>query len=342
MKYRYLGKSGLAVATVCLGTATFGQSGWGCDEEAAHGILDAYTEAGGNFIDTADKYGDEPGTAERIIGKWLAGRNRDELVIASKCFFETSSDINARGLSRKHIIQSCEASLKRLGTDYLDLYQMHRPDPQTPLEETLDALDTLVQQGKVRYIGCGDYPAWKLTKACSIAERTNRTRFISSQYLYNLLKRDIEAEVLPACADSGIGVLCWSPLSGGMLTGKYTDAQMPPENTRMSERTDVTTNRYKQWHEKSQRIVQMLEKIAERFQAKPAVVALAWLLHDERISAVIVGAKRPAQIHDNCIAGAWALPDEEYSLLDELSQIKHPYPHDIYSGVANDWFATIR
>ncbi len=342
MKYRYLGKSGLAVATVGLGTATFGQSGWGCDEHAAIDILNTYAEQGGNFIDTADKYGDEPGVAEQIIGRWLVDRRRDDFVIASKCFFETSPDINARGLSRKHILQSCEESLKRLGTDYLDLFQIHRPDPQTPMEETLAALDTLVQQGKVRYIGCGDYPAWKVAKAYGLAECSGWKSFISGQYLYNLLKRDIEAEILPACADSGMGVLCWSPLSGGMLTGKYKDADHPPAQTRMSERADVTAGRYQQWHLNSAGIVQCLVQIAELHEIQPAVVALAWLLNDLRVSAVIVGARNHVQLKDTSIAGSWVLPAEQWAKLEELSRIKHPYPHDTYSIVEHEWFDRIR
>lgn len=342
MKYRYLGKSGLAVTTIGLGTATFGQSGWGCDEKTAMDILNTYADHGGNFIDTADTYGDEPGIAEQIIGRWLAGKHRDDFVIASKCFFESSPDINARGLSRKHIMQACDGSLKRLGTDYLDLFQIHRPDPQTPMEETLAALDTLVQQGKVRYIGCGDYPAWLLAKACGIAERSGLTKFISGQYLYNLLKRDIEAEILPACVDSGMGVLCWSPLSGGMLTGKYKDADNPPEQTRLSGRTDVTADRYKQWYEKSAGIVQCLVQIAEHHDVKPAVVALAWLLNDVRVSAVIVGARHSLQLKDTGFAGSWILPAEQWKMLEEASRIKHPYPFDTYSAVERDWFARIR
>ncbi len=222
MKYRYLGNSGLAVSTVCLGTATFGQKEWGCSEETAINILNAYSEQGGNFIDTADQYADT--MSEQIIGKWLKTKNRDDFVIASKCFFPISDNINRRGLSRKNIIQACDASLKRLGTDYIDLYQLHNQDPQTPLEETVSALEYLVQQGKIRYLGLSNYPSWKVTKLNSIAKEKNFSKFISGQYLYNLLKRDIEKEILPACIDSEIGVMCWSPLSGGMLTGKYTNS----------------------------------------------------------------------------------------------------------------------
>lgn len=345
MKYRYLGKSGLAVATVGLGTATFGQSGWGCDEHTAMAILDTYAGQGGNFIDTADKYGDRPGIAEGIIGRWLAGKRRDDFVVASKCFFETSPDINARGLSRKHIIRACEASLERLGTDYLDLFQMHVPDPFTPLDETLSTLDQLVRQGKVRYAGCSNFPAWQVVKAHGVAERAGLTRFISGQYLYNLLKRDVEAEVLPACADSGMGLLCWSPLSGGMLTGKYTDATHPPQQTRIAERPEVSADRYAQWVKNSHGVVQCLATVAERNRVTPAVVALAWLLRDVRVAAVLVGTRRPDQIEELCQAGEWSVPDEDWADLNSASRVKHPYPHDIYDyldpATASNWFNRI-
>lgn len=346
MKYRYLGKSGLAIAAVGLGTATFGQSGWGCDETVAVDILNTYAEEGGNFIDTADKYGDEPGVAEGILGRWLTNQHRDDFVIASKCFFETSSDINARGLSRKHIIQACEDSLKRLGTDFLDLYQLHVPDPFAPLEETLAALDQLVQQGKVRYIGCSNYPAWQVVKANAFAEYRGMSRLISGQYLYNLLKRDVEPEILPACADSGVGVLCWSPLSGGMLTGKYLNSDVPPPQTRMAERSEEGVDRYKQWVLNSAEVVQCLVAIAERNDVTPAVVALAWLLHDMRVSSVLVGVKRSMQIQDLSRAGDWKITQEDWDSLNDLARVRHPYPHEIYSyldsKIAINWFSKIR
>lgn len=341
MKYRYIGRSGLAVSKVCLGTLTFGQSNFGCNEETASVILNSYVEQGGNFINTADKYGDFPGVTEQIIGRWLVGRARDELVIASKCFFETGPDINARGLSRKHIISACEASLKRLGTDYIDLYQIHRPDPQTPLEETLSALDMLVKQGKVRYIGCSDLPAWQVTKATYLAERAGMTCFISGEYLYNLLKRDIEAEILPACSDSGIGVLCWSPLSGGLLTGKYKGADLPPSDSRMARRVGVTTEKYRQWQEHSAAIVNEIIRIADRHHVTPTTVTLAWLLHDLRVASVIVGARYPAQILDACAASEWELPTEDWSALEALSHIKHSYPHESWVEVTENWFSRI-
>jgi len=339
MKYRYLGNSGLAVSRVCLGTATFGQGGWGCDADTSTGILNAYTEQGGNFVDTADKYA---GTlSEQIIGKWLGGQNRDDLVIATKCFFKTSDNINSRGLSRKHIISACEASLKRLQTDYIDLYQVHESDPQTPMEETMAALDMLVQQGKVRYIGLSNYPAWKVMKSSFISRSGGISPFISGQYLYNLLKRDIEAEVLPACKESGMSVICWCPLSGGMLTGKYKDAAQPPEGTRLSEWSEIAQERYAQWVEKSAAVVEKVVEVAGCHNVTPAVVSLAWLLKNKQVAAVSVGAKRTEQIVENCKAGEWEMSDDDWQSLDKLSQMSLGNPYDICQTIARGWFDQI-
>lgn len=336
MKYRYLGNSGLAVSRVCLGTLTFGEQEWGSDADTSMEILNAYVEQGGNFIDTADKYA---GTqSEQIVGKWLAGQNRDDLVIATKCFFQTSENINSRGLSRKHIISACEASLKRLGTDYIDLYQTHAPDPQTPIEETMAALDTLVQQGKVRYIGCSNWPAWKVMKSLFISRRANSAPFISGQYLYNLLKRDIEAEVMPACKESGVGVICWSPLSGGMLTGKYKNANQPPEGSRLAERVGLTQDRYKQWCDASVAVVAEVVRIADEHGVSPVTIALAWVLKNEDISSVIVGAKKPEQIVENCKAGSWILPDHNYEQLNAVSKPKGIYPSSWIHTAVESWF----
>lgn len=340
MNYRYLGRSGLAVSRICLGTATFGQRGWGCDEDASVQILNAFKNQGGNFIDTADKYADT--ISEQIIGRWLTTQKRDEWVVATKCFFKTSEDINSRGLSRKHIVSACEASLKRLQTDYIDLYQVHESDPQTPMEETMGALDDLVRQGKVRYIGCSNYPGWKVMKTAFIAQQQGLSRFISGQYLYNLLKRDIEAEVVPACEDSGVGVLCWSPLSGGMLTGKYQDPDSPPEDSRLFDRPELSKDRYRQWYENSGAIVKRVKEIAERSGVTSSTVALAWLLQKPNVASVVVGARRLEQILENCIAGNWLMSDEDIASLDEVSMVGHGYPTDQIRNVVQDWFDRIQ
>ena len=230
MKYRYLGNSGLLVSRLCLGTMTFGMKDWGCDRETAVAITHKFLDAGGNFIDTADMY--SQGVSEEMLGEAIGGLDRDDLVLATKCWFRMRPSPNAKGLSRKHILEAVEASLRRLGTDYLDLYQVHGPDPFTPMEETMRTLDDLVRGGKVRYIGCSNYYGWQIAKAQGIADRRQLTRFVSGQHMYNLLRRDIEREVLPACADAGMGMLCWSPLGGGMLTGKYRRQPDPPHPKR--------------------------------------------------------------------------------------------------------------
>ncbi len=339
MKYRYLGNSGLAVSAVCLGTMTFGQNEWGTNDQASIDILNAFIESGGNFIDTADKYTDT--ISEKIIGKWLCTQNRDNLVIATKCFFKTGESINSRGLSRKHIISACEASLKRLQTDYIDLYQIHNLDPQTPLEETMAALDFLVQHGKVRYIGCSNQPAWKIVKADSVSQLGGYEHFISGQYLYNLLKRDVEIEVLPACKEIGMKLICWSPLSGGMLTGKYVDSSKPPQNTRLALRSDLAEARYKGWYDKSLVLINKIREIANKYEITPATVSLAWLLKNEQVASVIVGAKKVEQISDNCKAGEWEIPIEEWNTLNELSKINYGYPRDWFETNSQGWFDDI-
>ncbi len=340
MKYRYLGNSGLAVSTVCLGTMTFGQKEWGCDEKTSHDILDAFVAEGGNFIDTANQYNN--GITEQIIGNWLINKDRENLVIASKCGFPTDdNNINSRGLSRKNIIQSCEDSLKRLKTDYIDLYQVYGLDPQTPLEETMSALDYLIQQGKIRYAGCSNLPAWKIMKASNISEQKNYEKFISGQYLYNLLKRDIEKEILPACRDLGVGVMCWSPLSGGMLTGKYTDPKNPPEDTRIGLRAELSENRYKVWYENSVKVIAKLKEIAKKNEQTISTVALSWVLKNENVSSVVVGARKVEQIIGNCKAGSWIISDEEYSQLNELSQALKTHPTVWCEENSQNWFQNI-
>jgi aryl-alcohol dehydrogenase-like predicted oxidoreductase len=339
MKYRYLGNSGLTVSTVCLGTMTFGQKQWGCDEKVSKEILNTYKEQGGNFIDTADIYSET--VSEQIIGDWLSSQKRDQMVIATKCFFKTGEDINSRGLSRKHIISACEASLKRLKTDYIDLYQIHGPDPQTPLEETMATLDFLVQQGKVRYIGCSNHPAWKITKASYISQLKGYQSFISGQYLYNLLKRDVEIEVLPAIKDAGMKLICWSPLSGGMLTGKYTKSDKPPKDTRFALRNDVTEKKYQSWIDKSLTTLNIVREIANHYNITPSIVSLAWLLKNELVASVTVGANEAEQIIENCKASEWKIPDKDWNSLNEISQISLGYPREWLETNSRGWFDDI-
>ena len=230
MKFRYLGDSGLLVSRVCLGTMTFGMEGWGCDRATAVAITNKFIEAGGNFIDTADMY--SQGVSEEMVGEAIQGHSRDDLVLATKCWFRMRPSPNAKGLSRKHILSAVDDSLRRLRTDYIDLYQMHGPDPFTPLEESMRAADDLVRSGKVRYLGCSNFFGWQMVKANAVADRLGFTRLISGQHMYNLLRRDIEREILGACADQGMGMLCWSPLAG--CSPASTTKKLAPTNSRAS------------------------------------------------------------------------------------------------------------
>ncbi len=254
MKYRQIGKSELAVSTVALGTMTFGEKQWGTDTDQSVRILDQFVEAGGNLIDTADKYNN--GRSEEIIGRWLSYQNRNQLIVATKCFFPTQDNNYGHGLSSKHILKGCEASLRRLNTDYIDLYQLHAPDPQTPIEETLNALNNLLEQGKIRSAGFCNFPSWTLVDAFHAANNSSTPPLITGQYLYNLLQRDIEHEIVPACERCNTGILCWSPLSGGMLTGKYTNPDEPVEGSRLAIRSDLSDTRYKLWYKKSSPVVE--------------------------------------------------------------------------------------
>jgi 1-deoxyxylulose-5-phosphate synthase len=324
MKYRYLGNSGLLVSRICLGTMTFGNEEWGCDQAESTRITRAFVEGGGNFIDTADLY--TAGVSERMLGEAIRELKRDDLVVATKCWFPTGDGVNARGLSRKHIFEACEASLRRLGTEYIDLYQVHGPDPHTPVEETMRALDDLVRAGKVRYLGCSNLYAWQIVKTNGVAERLGLERFIAAQHLYNLVRRDVEREILPACEDQGLGIICWSPLASGLLTGKYRGHAKPPDESRFGIQASIYLPRY--WWDESLRVVDGLVECAAQQEKTPAQVALAWLLRDKRVSSVIVGARRVEQIRENLAAGDWDLPDEAWKRLTEAMPLKQGYPKD--------------
>ena len=323
MKYRYLGNSGLAVSRVCLGTMTFGNNDWGCDLETSKSIVDAFIDAGGNFIDTADLY--SAGESEVILGKALKGKDLTKLVIASKCWFPVDDTPNGRGLSRKHIMEACEASLKRMDIDCIDLYQIHGPDPYTPMEETMRALDDLITAGKVRYVGCSNLWAWQIMKANGIAALRGYGKFISGQYLYNLVRRDIETEILPACVDQGMGILCWSPLAAGFLTGKYRDAGEVASSQRFTSQPFLK-KRYV--FDASMEIVHSLCTIADQHGKSPVTVALAWLLKDKAVSSVIFGTRSVGQMADSLQAGEWDIPDEAYGNLKDTLPCEHGYPCD--------------
>ena len=324
MKYRYLGRSGLLVSRLCLGTMTFGMKNWGCDRQTSSAIIRRFVEAGGNFLDTADMY--SSGLSEEIVGKALQDYDRDDLVVATKCWFRMKDSPNAKGSSRKHLCEALEASLRRLGTDYVDLFQLHGPDPFTPLEETMATLDVLVRSGKVRYVGCSNFFAWQIVKANGIARELGGTRLISGQHLYNLLKRDIEVEILPACADQGMGMMCWSPLASGMLTGKYKQTQDPPKECRVGMRPDIDVPRY--WNDASFRVIDAVVAAAKETDRTPAQVALAWPLCDRRVNSVIVGARTLEQLDANLVVGDWDLPAELCRRIESVAPPAIGYPRE--------------
>lgn len=311
MEYRRLGRTGLKVSELCLGTMTFG---WTADEATSLDILSAAFDAGINFFDTANIY--SGGVAEEIMGKWLQGRPRDQVVIATKVRGAMGNGPNDQGLSRVHIMNAVEGSLRRLGTDYIDLYQCHWPDDDTPLEETLRALDDLVHQGKVRYIGCSNYPAWKLCKALWISDKYGLARFDCLQPHYNLVHRaEFERELMPLCADQGLGVIPYSPLAGGFLTGKYRRGQPIPEGTR-----GQTSQRVKSYMtEANFALIERMEALGRERGLTIAQVALAWLLTNPVITSPIIGANSVAQLRESLGAVGQRLSPEEKQALDEAS-----------------------
>ena len=329
MKYRYMGKSGLKVSRVCLGTMTFGQENWGCDKQTSIKIVDKFLDYGGNFIDTADMYG--KGLSEEYVGEAIKGK-RDKVVLATKCYFPMGDTPTSKGLSRKHIIEACEASLRRLNTDYIDLYQTHGPDYRTPLDETMRTLDDLVRQGKVRYIGCSNLHAWQIVKANCISAQSGLEKYISAQHLYNLILRDVEREILPAVSDQGMGLICWSPLASGMLTGKYERTDIPMSGTRMAHRADFDIPRY--WHARGFKIVDAVKKEAKELDWTPAQIALAWLLYNKTISAVIIGTRATEQIADTIAVGDLDLPEEVWERLNNVVPFEHGYP--------KSWFELVK
>jgi 1-deoxyxylulose-5-phosphate synthase len=328
MKYRYLGRSGLLVSRICLGTMTFGNKEWGCDQETSSAIVRRFIEGGGNFIDTADMY--SGGESEKMLGRALKEHKRDSLVIATKCWFPSDPAVTARGLSRKHIVESCENSLRDMGIDTIDLYQFHGPDPYTPIEESLRAADDLISAGKVRYLGCSNFYAWQIAKTNGVAALKDYEPLVSAQHLYNLLRRDIEREILPACDDQGLGMICWSPLAAGMLTGKYRDQSQPDAQSRIGIQASITMPRY--WFEDALKLIDRVVEIAGKLDRTPSQVALAWLLGDRRVTAAIVGARRVDQIGENLVAGDFDLPAEFRQELTDAMPLNLGYPYE--------WMAT--
>ncbi len=331
MEQRNLGRTGLRVSELCLGTMTFGD---GDGEREAHRVLDTFVEAGGTFIDTADMYG--RGVSEEVIGRWLKGRRRDDLVIATKVWARMGEGANDSSLSRKHVVPAVEASLRRLGTDHIDLYQTHMWDRTTPVEETLSTLDSLVRAGKVRYLGASNIAPSRLQKAQDVARAHGWEPYSSLQPLYNLLHREVEWELGPLCAEEGLGIVPFSPLEGGWLTGKYRRS-MPaaPEGSREARRRGAAGDQ--SWGERDTeetwRVVDALVAVAEEARRTPGQVALRWLMDRQAVAAPIVGARTAEQLTESLGASGWALTAEQVAELDTASARPVPYPYDWINGV---------
>ncbi len=325
MEYRRLGHSGLKVPVLSYGTATFGGSGeffkaWGeTDAKEATRLVDICLDAGLNFFDTANVY--SAGLAETILGKALSGR-RDKALIATKATFPAGSGANDYGSSRHHIVKACEASLKRLDTDYIDLYFMHGFDSFTPVEETLKALDDLVRSGKVRYIGCSNFSGWHLMKSLSISERYGWSRYIAHQVYYSLVGREMEWELMPLGLDQGVGSMVWSPLAGGALSGKIRRNKPAPKESRLGQIKFVSYE-----DEVLYRVVDVLDDIAGQRDKSVAQVALNWLLARPTVANIVVGARNEELWRQNLGALEWSLSEEEIARLDAASESRVLYPY---------------
>ncbi len=335
MEYRQLGTSGLSVSVLTMGTMTFGGGGGfakvgSTTLDEARTQLDACLDAGVNLVDTADIYSD--GLSEEIVGKALQGR-RDDVLLATKVRFRMGQGPNDAGLSRHHVLRACEASLRRLGTDHIDLYQLHEWDGLTPLEETLEALDQLVRSGKVRYVGASNYSAWHLMKALATGERHGLPRLVSQQVYYSLQGREVEYELVPLSLDQGLGILVWSPLAGGLLSGKYRRGVQPPEGSRHL--TD--------WNEPPvydedvlYDVIDVLVDIAGARGVSAAQVALAYTLRKPGVTSVVIGARTTEQLRDNLGAADLVLDDAEFDRLDEVSRPPLLYPYWHQAATASD------
>ncbi len=317
MNYRNLGRTGLKVSELCLGAM---QWGWTADEETSRRVMDAFVEAGGNFLDTADIYSNwapnnPGGVSEEIIGRWMKARkNRHQMVVATKVRGRMWEGPNGEGLSRVHILKACEDSLRRLQTDYIDLYQAHWYDAETPIEETMDALDALVRQGKVRYVGCSNYPAWRLMEALWASDKRNLVRYDSLQPHYNLAHRaEYERELKEVCLTFGLGVIPYSPLAGGFLTGKYAK-----ESAAESARAEGVKRRY--FNEAGWRVLDAVKAVAAETGATPTAVSLAWLLAQPEMTAPIIGANSVEQLQASLAACDLKLTSGQLALLDQASE----------------------
>ena len=328
MQYRQLGRTGLRVSTFTLGTMGFGGTGWATpvgkiDVDGAREEIAVARDAGVNLIDTADVY--SAGLSEEILGQAL-GKSREEVLIATKVRMPMGDDHNDAGLSRHHVIRGAEASLRRLGTDYIDLFQVHEWDGHTPLEETLTALDDLVRSGKVRYIGCSNYAAWQMMKALGVSEARQLERFASTQVYYSLQNRDIETEIVPAALDQGVGILVWSPLAGGLLSGKYRRGVEAPAGSRhLTDWDEPPVNDENKLYD----TIETAVKIGESHGVSAARVALAYTAQKPGVTSLVVGARTPEQLRDSLAAADLELTADEVKALDDVSgePLRYPFWH---------------
>ncbi len=323
MDHVRLGNTGLSVSELCLGTMTFGLQ---CDEQTSFAILDKAADGGITFLDTADVYPlggglETVGRTEETVGSWLRSK-RDRFVVATKCFGRTGPAAWEQGNSRKHILDAVEGSLRRLGTDYIDLYQLHGPDPDTPIDETLGALDDLVRTGKVRYVGCSNFLAYQLARALGRSEALGLVRFDSAQPRYNLLFRQIERELLPLCLEEGVGVIPYNPIAGGLLSGKHDSAAPPPDGTRFTLGSAASNYQNRYWHDREFATVEALKAVAAREDVSLVTLSVAWVLAQPAVTAPIVGASRPDQLDASLAATDVELSD---GLLAELDELTRPY-----------------
>ena len=341
MEYRTLGSSGLNVSTLCLGAMTFGEPdeksmmhGIATDESTAVAMIDRALGAGVNFIDTADVYGND-GLSERVLGRWFASSGkRNDVVLATKFRFKMWDGANGSGASRYRIVRTVEDSLKRLKTDRIDLYQIHMQDLDTPEEETLRALDDLVRAGKVLYLGCSNYAAYRLTDSLWLSRSLGLERFVALQAQYSLVVRELEREHVPLCEKFGLGILPWSPLASGFLSGKYKKDAPPPAGSRLDKwkdslgRFDTARN----W-----KVLAAVEGVAKELGTSTSAVALRWLVQKPAVSSVIMGVRNLAQLDDNLKAGELRLSAEAMKRLDEASAFELGYPYDFMKRIQGRW-----
>jgi aryl-alcohol dehydrogenase-like predicted oxidoreductase len=341
MQYRNLGAAGVKVSSMCLGAMTFGEADEksfmhkvGSDEATAHAVLDRAVAAGINFVDTADVYGQD-GLSERVLGNWLTSRGaRDKIVLATKFRFTMGDGPNRSGASRYRIVKCCEDSLRRLKTDRIDLYQIHMQDITVPEEETLRALDDLVSAGKVLYTGCSNYAAYRLMNSLWLSRTQHWAKFVTLQAQYSLLVRDLEREHIPLCRDNGLGILPWSPLAGGFLTGKFEKGKPPAADARLGAKPD----RFARYDtERNWKIIEAVRAVASEVSSTPSAVSIAWLLAKPQVTSVIFGARTVEQLDANLAGAELKLSAAHLEALDKASAFELGYPYEFIKNTQASW-----